>query len=711
MNSGQMQRNDFDSHQAGGGVSGEAVAAPTLKPILGRYLDAIYKAQADKNTGKWTKDQIATFAKVVQGDDNRDHPSALLKQSELDPQGFISYMLSPESSIIGPAKDQDLSWPLASYFISSSHNTYLTGNQLYSLSSTEAYTNVLRRGCRCIEVDVWDGDASDAEVSSISSGDEDREKYVKRKERVDQLKDKIPRSLTSRFRDTSLAKRLGNLVDRKTEPKQPSASPTSRSKGSHSTSSPIRRDGEVGTMEPGGTCSRTIPTPELQAIEPKVYHGYTLTKEVSFREVCYAIRDDAFTASDLPLIVSLEVHCGPEQQQCMVDIMKEAFNGHLVSKPDEDATVLPSPETLRNKILIKVKYAPPIHVTYSSASPSLPAACMDGGTAPTSTESSKSATPTPTSATLSPPTAIPTNETPKKKVKSKIIQSLSDMGIFTRGVSFKSLTQPEAVMPTHIFSVSEKAVLELHEQAGEKLFDHNKHYLMRTYPSGLRIGSSNLDPVVFWRKGIQVVALNWQNWDEGMMLNEGMFAGTKGYLLKPEGYRGTKSDVDPKPTQGGTQATAVKHRNLDLSIEVFAAQNMPLPTGDEKVKSFRPYIKCELHVEEPGERHGGVGAVPRNGREKEGEFKVRTKTVKGTVDPDYGGEILKFSAIDGVVEELSFLRFTVRDEELGSDDLAAWACVRLDRLRTGYRLIRLLDSKGMESNGLILVKISKKVYD
>jgi hypothetical protein len=29
--------------------------------------------------------------------------------------------------------------------------------------------------------------------------------------------------------------------------------------------------------------------------------------------------------------------------------------------------------------------------------------------------------------------------------------------------------------------------------------------------------------------------LNWQETDEGMMLNEGMFAGTGGYVLKPQG--------------------------------------------------------------------------------------------------------------------------------------------------------------------------------
>ncbi|TLS30095.1 hypothetical protein PpBr36_03716 [Pyricularia pennisetigena] len=701
-----------DSHQAGGGVSGDATSVPTLNPTLSRYVNAVFNSHADKNTGKWSKDQIATFLRVVQGDYGTEPPSALLKQSDLDRDGFVSYMLSPESSIVGPAKDQDLSWPLASYFISSSHNTYLTGNQLYSLSSTEAYTNVLRRGCRCIEVDVWDGDASDTEVSSISSDDDDPEKYAKRKERVSQLKDKIPKSLTSRFRESSLAKRLGQFVDSKTEPKQPPASASNVQSSGGLSPSPLTRGGhEVSTNDQNPSALQKTQTQDVQVIEPKVYHGYTLTKEVSFRDVCYAIRDDAFTASDLPLIVSLEVHCGPEQQLCMVDIMEEAFHGYLVPRPAEDAVVLPAPENLRNKILIKVKYAPPVDAADVVGSSPSPAENVQDGAVQAATDSATSIPLSSTSETLSPSTTSPTSDAPKKKKKSKIIQKLSDMGIFTRGISFKSLTQPEAVMPTHIFSVSEKAVLDLHEKYAQELFEHNRHYLMRTYPSGMRIGSSNLDPVVFWRKGIQIVALNWQNWDEGMMLNEGMFAGTKGYLLKPEGYRGSKLAATSTSTQGQTQTTAVRHRTLDLAVEVFAAQNIPLPTGDEKVKSFRPYIKCELHVEEPGERHGGANAVPHNGREKEGEFKARTKTIKGTVDPDYGGEILNFSAIEGVVEELSFLRFTVRDDELGRDDLAAWACVRLDRLRTGYRIIRLLDGKGMESDGLVLVKISKRIYD
>ena len=47
--------------------------------------------------------------------------------------------------------------PLAQYFIASSHNTYLSGNQLTSESTIAAVEHALRLGIRVIELDVWDG--------------------------------------------------------------------------------------------------------------------------------------------------------------------------------------------------------------------------------------------------------------------------------------------------------------------------------------------------------------------------------------------------------------------------------------------------------------------------------------------------------------------------------------------------------------------------
>lgn len=75
--------------------------------------------------------------------------------------GFANYLANPKfNPLLDPTKAkvyQDMKQPMTHYWINSSHNTYLTGDQLRSKSSPEMYRAALLRGCRCVELDVWDG--------------------------------------------------------------------------------------------------------------------------------------------------------------------------------------------------------------------------------------------------------------------------------------------------------------------------------------------------------------------------------------------------------------------------------------------------------------------------------------------------------------------------------------------------------------------------
>ena len=84
----------------------------------------------------------------------------------LSVDGFLQYLMSDECSIVDPEKldlNSDMDQPLNHYFINSSHNTYLSGHQLTGKSSVEMYRQALLAGCRCIELDCWNGRNSDEE--------------------------------------------------------------------------------------------------------------------------------------------------------------------------------------------------------------------------------------------------------------------------------------------------------------------------------------------------------------------------------------------------------------------------------------------------------------------------------------------------------------------------------------------------------------------
>ncbi|KIW20441.1 hypothetical protein PV08_01016 [Exophiala spinifera] len=560
------------------------------------------------------------------------------RQQYPDESSFLRHMASDNSAAMSMPLNNDLTYPLSSYFISSSHNTYLSGHQLYGEANVEAYANVLKRGCRCLEIDVWDGDDSDT-----SSSDDEDDQADEHHDRGTDSKTKSSRwnrvkARAARMRSRS---RSGSLTDRRKYPSSTATHPADLH-------TPSETDATARQTELPAQ-NRDFLSPQISPafppkVEPRVLHGYTLTQSITFRSVCHAIRDCAFESTDLPLIVSLEVHASLSQQEVMVEIMREVWAGFLVDITQCTKELnLPSPDSVRKKILIKVKWAPNSE-TGDSNNPleHVASRSTDGGTEDSTTVS------------------------PEKKKASKILSALSELGVYTRAYSFKHFSQPEASIPTHVFSLSETKMFQIHGDPayGPALFDHNKNFLLRVFPKGTRINSSNVDPTFHWRQGAQMVALNWQKMDKGMMLNEGMFAATGGWVLKPDGYRSTnpKSKDKPVPPQ---------KRRLDLEIAFLAAQRIPLPADKDPAfaTKVKPYVKVQLHVDTHGPPGEAKTIKPNSGiphdsgsyasdESDQTTYKWRSLTCR-TDCPDFGGERLKWQNVPDVVDELSFLRYAI----------------------------------------------------
>lgn len=110
-------------------------SVPLLSPAVTSYLAEIYESLTANPSSK--ADFLHKFQGGSLSGDSKEIADPLASLA-----AFQTYMASPASAALRPAEKQNTSAPISDYFISSSHNTYLTGNQLYSDAAAGSYTNV-----------------------------------------------------------------------------------------------------------------------------------------------------------------------------------------------------------------------------------------------------------------------------------------------------------------------------------------------------------------------------------------------------------------------------------------------------------------------------------------------------------------------------------------------------------------------------------------
>lgn len=676
---------------------------PLLKDSTHRHIERIFTSLRGREGDYITREKLEEFLVESQGGLVRP-----LDKERYSLGDFVYVWLHDYSVALKPAAKKDLSKPITNYFISSSHNTYIgLGNQLSGEVSADAYRSVLEDDCRCVEIDVWNGEGytERPRTPTPSRSKSPRRDVHKHKRNPSTLSTSSIHSVPAAAQ--SLADKIdqkwhelaSRRHDRKNSSKLSLASASLSSlhlalpAASHSSASldpgdlldpndlsppgpvpPLRhvRSAEGLRLKAQDSRSRSRSRsrePRSRKIEPEVTHAHTvqglgdlgLAKRIPLREVCRVIKESAFKKNKLPLVISLEVHATGEQQDMIVEIMKEEWGDHLLDEPLQgcDPSVQqPRLDELMEKILVKVKKAAPTGYTMQKGGSQL--------TVPSSTfhDDDGSASEDERLSIVG-ETRTETGELAQvvKASKSLIREALGRLAIYTHSEHYKDFSAPAAKSPSHIFSIDEYKILKLHQSKHREMFTHNRDFFMRAYPHSTRVSSTNLDPSIYWRKGVQMVALNWQraHVDEAIMLNSAMFESEQGWVLKPQGY--LSGDVTT------SQAEAGQRRALIFRVTVLAGQLLPLPgerddTGSDASTvssvstsastAFQPLVKCELHVETPEELNEKKAI--KSGLAQDGQYKMQTRSSE-TENPDWGmGQELRFPRIDRVVEELSFVR-------------------------------------------------------
>uniref|UniRef100_A0AAQ5YH05 Phosphoinositide phospholipase C n=1 Tax=Amphiprion ocellaris TaxID=80972 RepID=A0AAQ5YH05_AMPOC len=396
--------------------------------------------------------------------------------------------------------------------------------------------------------------------------------------------------------------------------------------------------------------------------EPVITHGFTMTSEISFKEVIEAIAECAFKTSPFPVILSFENHVDSLKQQAkMAEYCRSIFGDALLidpldKYPLESGIPLPSPQELMGKILIKNKKShKPANNTDSKRLTDQPANQSQEPLSPKMEAESEE------------DDDDEDDDGKKGSAEREAVatEEMSTLVNYVQPTKFNSFeASKKAARCYHMSSFVETKALEHLTKSPVEFVEYNKSQLSRIYPKGTRVDSSNFMPQLFWNAGCQLVALNYQTIDLSMQLNLFMFEynGRSGYRLKPEFMRRPDKHFDPftENTVDGIVANT-------LSVKVISGQFVT-------ERRVGVYVEVEMF------------GLPADTRRK--ALKTKTSQNNNAINPVWDEEPIVFKKV--ILPTLASLRIAAFEE---SGKFIGHRIIPVSAIRPGYRYIGLRNEK------------------
>ncbi|XP_073667461.1 1-phosphatidylinositol 4,5-bisphosphate phosphodiesterase beta-4-like isoform X2 [Paramisgurnus dabryanus] len=573
------------------------------------------------------------------------------KKGRMSCDGFCRYLMSDENAPVFLDRldlCQEMDHPLAHYFISSSHNTYLNGRQFGGKSSVEMYRQVLLSGCRCVELDCWDGKGEDQEP--IITHGKAMCTDILFKDVIQAIKEtafvtsQYPVILSfenhcSKTQQYKMAKYceeiFGDLLLRQPLegfPVRDLLFPRTQIQPR-----PALASTENVTQSANLEAGQPLPSPndlkhkiliKNKRLKPEVEQKQleSFKKHMEAGEMSIQAGEDdndedleSVVDSELKTSNNLLISVDPSEQNTHDSLKKKIQEDDMTEISEvTDATDVSEVSDLDNK--------------------------KKGGESAEDTDAEQQ--------------LIASYK--YEGATTNIHPHLSAMVNYAQPVKFQGFEVAEERNIHHnMSSFNESVGLGYLKTNAIEFVNYNKRQMSRIYPKGGRVDSSNYMPQIFWNAGCQMVSLNYQTPDLGMQLNQGKFEynGSCGFLLKPDFMRRADRMFDPfseTPVDGVIAATC--------SVQVFSGQFL----SDKKIGT---YVEVDMY------------GLPTDTIRK--EFKTRMVMNNG-LNPYYNEEPFVFRKV--ILPDLAVLRIAVYDD---NNKLIGQRILPLDGLQAGYRHISL----------------------